>query len=79
METCFLPPFPPYVESTWKHVFLPPFPPYAESTWKHVFSEDLLYGFVNIFLNAGVGSVGLQLQLMFLVSPLPNLEIIQRL
>jgi hypothetical protein len=39
----------------------PPFPPYAKSTWKHAFSEDLLYGFVNIFLIAGVGSAELQL------------------
>ncbi len=33
--------------------FLSPFPPFTESTWKHAFSKDLLYGFVNIFLTAG--------------------------
>jgi hypothetical protein len=66
----------------WKHMescFLPPFPSYAESTWKHAFYKDLLHGFVNIFWKAGVGSAELQSQRMFSVSPVCNLETIQRL
>jgi hypothetical protein len=54
-------PFPFSLKADENMLSFPPFPPYAKSTWKHAFSKDLLYGFVNIFLTAGVGSAELQL------------------